>query len=120
VGKPAISKTGIYVHIPFCAAICNYCNFNRGLHDPGLRVRYVDALVTDIRRAADPSIAADTIFFGGGTPSLLAPSELRPDHSGLPRVLRPGVRCGSDRGSQSGIRDRRDPRRLSSGGCQSS
>ena len=76
MGKPAISKTGIYVHIPFCAAICNYCNFNRGLHDPGLRVRYVDALVTDIRRAADPSIEADTIFFGGGTPSLLAASEL--------------------------------------------
>jgi len=76
VGKPAISKTGIYIHIPFCAAICNYCNFNRGLHDSGLRVRYVDALVTDIRRAADPSIQADTIFFGGGTPSLLAASEL--------------------------------------------
>ena len=76
MGKPAISKTGIYIHIPFCAAICNYCNFNRGLHDSGLRVRYVDALVTDIRRAADPSIEADTIFFGGGTPSLLAASEL--------------------------------------------
>jgi putative oxygen-independent coproporphyrinogen III oxidase len=76
VGKPATSKTGIYVHIPFCAAICNYCNFNRGPHDPRLRLRYVDALVTDIRRAADPSIEADTIFFGGGTPSLLAASEL--------------------------------------------
>ena len=76
MGKPATSKTGIYVHIPFCQAICNYCNFNRGLHDPGLRERYVDALVTDIRRSADPSVEADTIFFGGGTPSLLAPSEL--------------------------------------------
>ena len=74
--KPATSKTGIYVHIPFCQAICNYCNFNRGLHDPGLRERYVDALVTDIRRSADPSVDADTIFFGGGTPSLLAPCEL--------------------------------------------
>ena len=85
MGKPATNKpgtgtrepgTGIYIHIPFCAAICNYCNFNRGLHDDGLRRRYVDALVTDIRGSADPTIAADTIFFGGGTPSLLAPSEL--------------------------------------------
>lgn len=76
MGKPAISKTGIYVHIPFCQAICNYCNFNRGLHDDGLRQRYVGALVADIRGFADPTIEADTIFFGGGTPSLLTPAEL--------------------------------------------
>jgi oxygen-independent coproporphyrinogen-3 oxidase len=69
-------QAGIYIHIPFCAAICNYCNFNRGLHEDGLRRRYVDALVKDIRGFADPTIAADTIFFGGGTPSLLAPAEL--------------------------------------------
>jgi len=67
---------GIYLHIPFCAAICNYCNFNRGLHDEGLRRRYVDALVADIRRQALPAVAADTIFFGGGTPSLLEPGEV--------------------------------------------
>ena len=72
-----MEPAGIYVHVPFCAAICNYCNFNRGLHDDGLRRRYVDALVADIRGFADPDIKADTIFFGGGTPSLLEPSELR-------------------------------------------
>jgi oxygen-independent coproporphyrinogen-3 oxidase len=71
-----LEPVGIYVHIPFCAAICNYCNFNRGLHDDGLRRRYVDALIADIRGYADPSIAADTIFFGGGTPSLLEPGEV--------------------------------------------
>jgi len=85
VAKPGVSKpgtgsrepgTGVYVHIPFCAAICNYCNFNRGLHDANLRPRFVDALVADIRRSADPTVQADTIFFGGGTPSLLEPSEL--------------------------------------------
>ena len=49
VAKPAAnSSAGIYLHIPFCAAICNYCNFNRGVHDDGLRERYVDALITDI------------------------------------------------------------------------
>ncbi|MGE0865155.1 MAG: radical SAM family heme chaperone HemW [Vicinamibacterales bacterium] len=67
---------GLYLHIPFCAAICNYCNFNRGLHDAGLRRRYVEALAADIRRTAAPAVAADTIFFGGGTPSLLGPGEV--------------------------------------------
>ena len=77
MGKPEVSNpAGIYLHIPFCAAICNYCNFNRGLHDEGLRRRYVDALIKDIRGAADESVAADTIFFGGGTPSLLEPGEV--------------------------------------------
>jgi oxygen-independent coproporphyrinogen-3 oxidase len=71
-----VTPAGIYIHVPFCAAICNYCNFNRGLHEEGLRQRYVDALVADIRRFADPTIQADTIFFGGGTPSLLEPAEL--------------------------------------------
>jgi oxygen-independent coproporphyrinogen-3 oxidase len=66
---------GLYVHIPFCSAICNYCNFNRGLFDQDLKNRYLDALLTDIRRKADGS-PADTIFFGGGTPSLLEPSEV--------------------------------------------
>ena len=67
---------GIYLHIPFCAAICNYCNFNRGLHDDGLRRRYVDALIADIHSHAAPGVATDTIFFGGGTPSLLEPGEV--------------------------------------------
>ena len=40
---------GLYVHIPFCSAICNYCNFNRGLFDAGQKTRYVDALVRQIR-----------------------------------------------------------------------
>lgn len=67
---------GIYIHIPFCQAICNYCNFNRGLHDDSLRRRYVQAVIADIRSFADPEISADTIFFGGGTPSLLEPAEM--------------------------------------------
>jgi oxygen-independent coproporphyrinogen III oxidase len=66
---------GLYVHIPFCAAICNYCNFNRGLFEAGLKDRYVAALLQDIRREGDRS-PADTLFFGGGTPSLLEPGEV--------------------------------------------
>ncbi|MEQ1909123.1 MAG: radical SAM family heme chaperone HemW, partial [Vicinamibacterales bacterium] len=68
---------GLYIHIPFCAAICNYCNFNRGLFDADVKRRYVDALVADIARAAGHDRdAADTIYFGGGTPSLLSADDV--------------------------------------------
>jgi oxygen-independent coproporphyrinogen-3 oxidase len=67
---------GLYVHIPFCSAICNYCNFNRGLFDASLKERYLAALLREIRSRADAT-PADTVFFGGGTPSLLEPSEVR-------------------------------------------
>jgi oxygen-independent coproporphyrinogen-3 oxidase len=66
---------GLYVHVPFCSAICNYCNCNRGLFDDALKTRYVDALVREIARAGGAG-RADTIYFGGGTPSLLEPGEI--------------------------------------------
>jgi oxygen-independent coproporphyrinogen III oxidase len=65
---------GLYLHIPFCSAICNYCNFNRGLLEPGLKARYVAALEQEIRGCT--AAQADTIYFGGGTPSLLEPAEI--------------------------------------------
>ena len=70
---------GLYVHIPFCSAICNYCNFNRGLFDADLKTRYVDALAREIQLAGLKAAtrSADTIYFGGGTPSLLEPAEVR-------------------------------------------
>ena len=71
---------GLYIHVPFCSAICNYCNFNRGLFDAALKARYVDAVIAEISRASPesqvPNPAADTIYFGGGTPSLLEPAEI--------------------------------------------
>jgi len=73
-------ELGLYLHIPFCQAICSYCNFNRGLLDVELKRRYVSALELEIRRApglyTDTRRAADTIFFGGGTPSLLDAAEV--------------------------------------------
>ena len=66
---------GLYVHIPFCASICNYCNFNRGLFDRELKDRYLTALLSEIAAAGDGT-TADTIFFGGGTPSMLEPDEI--------------------------------------------
>ena len=67
---------GLYLHIPFCPSICHYCNFNRGLFDGALKTRYVDALAREIAGAAEPDTPADTIFFGGGTPSLLEPADV--------------------------------------------
>jgi oxygen-independent coproporphyrinogen-3 oxidase len=66
---------GLYLHVPFCSSICNYCNFNRGLFESGLKDRYVEALDRDIRLAGRGE-PVDTVFFGGGTPSLLEPEEI--------------------------------------------
>src|SRR6516225_9874335 len=65
---------GLYVHIPFCSAICNYCNFNRGLFDAELKARYVEALLAEMTEHCRlPPLRADSIYFGGGTPSLIEP-----------------------------------------------
>lgn len=70
-----MSLLGLYLHIPFCSSLCNYCNFNRGLFDAALKDRYVEALATEIAGSGRGE-PADTIFFGGGTPSLLEPEEV--------------------------------------------
>ena len=72
---------GIYVHIPFCVRKCNYCAFLSGASDEAMRERYVKALCEEIRiRARFMSDHAhgvfDTIFFGGGTPSLLSSEQI--------------------------------------------
>jgi oxygen-independent coproporphyrinogen-3 oxidase len=72
---PPDAPVGIYIHIPFCRHICPYCDFNtyRGL-DP-LIPRYVDALVRDIMNSA-AGMPAQTVYLGGGTPSLLEPGQI--------------------------------------------
>jgi len=77
---------GLYIHVPFCSAICNYCTFNRGLFDHALKTEYVAAVVKEIERAGDFG-AADTIFFGGGTPSLLEPEEIGAIVDGRPPAV---------------------------------
>lgn len=66
---------GIYLHIPFCAARCHYCNFATGGYEADLAERYVKALLTEIERAdirQRPAMhTVDTIYFGGGTPTTL-------------------------------------------------
>jgi len=77
----ATSRAGpisLYVHIPFCAARCPYCDFATAPALSALRSRYLDALATELARegAALGRPEVRTIFFGGGTPSLLDPGEI--------------------------------------------
>ena len=69
---------GLYVHIPFCAARCPYCDFATAPARSALRSGYLDALETEIRREGErlgrPRVT--TLYFGGGTPSLLEPAEV--------------------------------------------
>jgi oxygen-independent coproporphyrinogen-3 oxidase len=74
------------VHVPFCRTKCTYCAFVSGDYDEALAARYLPALEREIRVAGarDGRPRADTIFFGGGTPSLLPAAEL----AGLLSALR--------------------------------
>jgi oxygen-independent coproporphyrinogen-3 oxidase len=72
---PNDASVGVYIHVPFCRHICPYCDFNtyRGLDS--LIPRYVDALVRDITNGG-AGTAAQTLYLGGGTPSLLTPEQI--------------------------------------------
>jgi len=68
---------GVYIHIPFCSKRCDYCAFATWTDRSHLIDAYLDALVTDIERhVAEGMPAADTIFVGGGTPTLVPPALL--------------------------------------------
>ncbi|MGH9947644.1 MAG: radical SAM family heme chaperone HemW [Pyrinomonadaceae bacterium] len=66
-------SAGVYLHIPFCKSRCSYCDFATDVYrNAGVVDRYVDALSSEIRNSKfDIRNLIDTIYFGGGTPSLL-------------------------------------------------
>lgn len=69
---------GIYLHIPFCVKKCLYCDFLSFPSDEDTRARYVDALLREIEAQAElyRDYRVETIFFGGGTPSLLTGEQM--------------------------------------------
>jgi putative oxygen-independent coproporphyrinogen III oxidase len=67
---------GVYVHIPFCKHRCHYCDFNTYEGQGGLHDAYVRALVAGIEKYEGSSRPATSVFFGGGTPTLLTPQQL--------------------------------------------
>ena len=102
-------KLSLYLHIPFCASKCHYCDFLSGPDTKENIERYVELLCKEIRIKAESLKAeekiTDTVFFGGGTPSLLEPgqmikimSTLREEFRILPEAeisleLNPGTVC---------------------------
>jgi putative oxygen-independent coproporphyrinogen III oxidase len=67
---------GVYVHIPFCLHRCHYCDFNTYEGQDDLHESYVDALIRTIETQAGTFPRATSVFFGGGTPTLLPPRQL--------------------------------------------
>ena len=70
-------KTGVYVHIPFCVSKCGYCDFLSFSDTDELRTPYIGALINEISHCEDlDGLALESVFFGGGTPSLLNEKEI--------------------------------------------
>ena len=78
------NSLGIYISIPFCRSKCTYCNFASGVYPASEHTRYVDRLIQDIEAAGEwagemgveLARRVDTVYLGGGTPSLLEPKLL--------------------------------------------
>ncbi len=81
-----MTRLGIYIQVPFCQTKCTYCNFHTGVFSKDLYEPYVQAVCREIsefprlrneKGIADvPEAVVDTVYFGGGTPSLLNPKNL--------------------------------------------
>src|SRR5579875_325377 len=79
-------EVGLYVHVAFCQSICHYCDFNTYAGLGALIPRYVDAVAREVAALPTPlpggpappdtPFRIGSIFFGGGTPSLLSPSQV--------------------------------------------
>jgi len=72
-------KTGLYIHYPFCRQKCSYCHFVSSVFEPDGHRRWLLAAKDEIRRLArafNEHLLIDTVYIGGGTPSLLAPDEV--------------------------------------------
>ena len=95
----AVEPFGVYLHIPFCASKCDYCAFATWTDRHHLTTAYLEALTVDIGRAVDRGMpVADTIFVGGGTPSMVPPDELAAVIASIPTVAEPEitVECNPD------------------------
>ncbi len=70
------STLGIYIHVPFCIRKCAYCDFYSVSYNENIADDYVKAVLRNIRHYSDKKRTVDTVYFGGGTPSLLNESQL--------------------------------------------
>jgi oxygen-independent coproporphyrinogen-3 oxidase len=65
-------RLNLYIHLPFCSAICPFCPYVKEVHDPVVSAAYQDAILKELEgyRRLWGDVAVDTVYFGGGTPSL--------------------------------------------------
>jgi oxygen-independent coproporphyrinogen-3 oxidase len=73
--SPAAPEFGVYIHWPFCRSKCPYCDFNSHAREGVDQARWRDALLAELDHWADaaPEREVASVFFGGGTPSLMPP-----------------------------------------------
>jgi oxygen-independent coproporphyrinogen III oxidase len=72
----SLSPAGLYLHLPFCLRKCPYCDFYSEVATADRRRSFLTALQRELILRAAPSLAADSLYFGGGTPSLFAPAQI--------------------------------------------
>ena len=71
-----MKNVGIYIHVPFCGKKCSYCDFYFVCYTKQQTELYVQAVLRNIRHYGNDELKADTVYFGGGTPSLLNPEQI--------------------------------------------
>ena len=71
-----MKSLGIYIHVPFCGRKCAYCDFYSLPYRKDTAGGYVQAVLRNIRHYSDRGYITDTVYFGGGTPSLLTAKEV--------------------------------------------
>lgn len=67
---------GIYIHVPFCGKKCSYCDFYSVAYSKAAAEDYADAVLRNIQHYSDKERRVDTVYFGGGTPSLLTTEQI--------------------------------------------
>ena len=71
-----MSSLGLYFHVPFCGRKCGYCDFYSVCYRKEQAELYIQAVLRNLQHYSQPSRPVDTVYFGGGTPSLLTPEQL--------------------------------------------
>ncbi|MEQ8833384.1 MAG: radical SAM family heme chaperone HemW [Miltoncostaeaceae bacterium] len=90
--SPVAGARHLYVHLPFCAARCGYCAFVVEVGSLGRRDAYLDALLGELRRERGRLGSLESVFLGGGTPTLMRPARL----AVLMEAVRPHLAPGAE------------------------
>jgi putative oxygen-independent coproporphyrinogen III oxidase len=92
--QPDSLPSSLYLHIPFCKTRCRYCDFATGLGTSALIEQYVQALIQEINFTPTAHQGLETVYFGGGTPSLLASEQVNRVMTALEKCF--GIKDGAE------------------------